>query len=210
MGQTSQNFVWCTLRKNWQVWAHQAVRSRLCWTPKALGATPPHPPVCLMPSLEHLLQAAPHRRRAKAHPRHAASILHLPHPALGLAKEGAVEPVGVERPSHPMMTAHVHKAHPPARHAVCIVAQCLVPRRMDVAAAGMLRIQLYTAYASGHVYGVPRAYSTTACQTLKASSGSHVRVKTRWAVGHTHSAVPAGWHCWHCHSLCHACAATCR
>lgn len=209
MGQTSQSCVWCTLRKNWQLWALQVVRSLLCWTPKALVATPLHPLVCQMQCLEHLLQVAPHRTRAKAHPRHAASIHHLPHLALGLAREWAVGPVRVEMPSHLMMTVHVHKAPPPAHHAVCTVALCLTPLRTDVAAARMLLIQLYTAYASGRVYGVLRACSTTACQTLKASSGNHVPVKTRWAVGHTRSAVPAGWHCWHFHSLCPACAATC-
>lgn len=160
-----------------------------------------------------LCQACPQvpvrpRRREKARPLHAASTPPWPRPAHGLVRgEEAPAAAGTRASSRQTTTAHVLRLHP-ARLAVCTVALFSAHQKMGEAAAEMPPTQPCTAYASGPVCGVQRACSTTACQTLRESSGSLVHVMTPWGVTHTPFAVPAGWPSWPCRSSCPACAAT--
>lgn len=96
-----------------------------------------------------------------------------------------------------------------ARLAACTAALFSALRRTGGAAAETPRTRPCTACASGPVCGAQRVCSTTACRTLRESSGSLAPVMTRWGATHTPSAVPAGWPSWPCRSSCPACAATC-
>lgn len=113
------------------------------------------------------------------------------------------------RRSPPTTTAHVLRLRRRARPAACTAALCSALRRTGGAAAEMPRTRPCTACASGPACGAQRVCSTTACQTLRESSGSRARVKTRWGATRTPFAVPAGWPSWPCRSSCPACAATC-
>lgn len=108
-----------------------------------------------------------------------------------------------------MMTARALRLHRHAHLAVCTAALFSALQRMGGADAETPRTRPCTACASGPVCGAQRVCSTIVCRTLRESSGSLVRVMTRWGATRTPSAVPAGWPSWPCHSSCPACAATC-
>lgn len=111
--------------------------------------------------------------------------------------------------SPPTTIALVLRLRRHALLAVCTAALFSALRRTGGAAAEMPQTQPCTACASGPVCGVLRVYSTTACRTLRESSGSLAPVMTRWGATRTPSAVPAGWPSWPCRSSYPACAATC-
>lgn len=211
--RTSQSCAWFALRRSWREWVRRAVMWLWAWTVKPPSVYPHrHPSVCPCPMLYPACPQVPvhPRRRVKARRRPAASTHRWPLPGHGLVREeeGPVVVVTQEQ-SLPMMTARALRLHRHARLAVCTAALFSVLQRMGGADAEMPQTRPCTACASGPVCGAQRVCSTTACRTLRESSGSLVHVMTQWGATRIPSAVPAGWPSWPYLSLCPACAATC-
>lgn len=212
--RTSRSCAWFALRRSWPGWGQPAARWRWAWTAKPPSACPrPPPPVCPCPTLCRGCPQVPARprRRAKARPPPAASTPRWPLPAHGLVREGGRAAAAAETPgpSRRTTTARAPRGRRRARPAACTAAPSSAPRRTGGAAAGTPPTRPCTACASGPVCGAQRACSTTACRTLRGSSGSLARAMTLWGATRTPSAVPAGWPSWPCRSSCPACAATC-